>query len=108
MRNSAETIIQCPFFKFETKNLLCCEGFVDGTCMTTSFKDRKSALDYISDNCSNMNGGRCPLAMNLFSKYQKILEAEEKAEKEWREKVLRVKGLKHSGDNFIQSRMTVN
>lgn len=108
MKNSSASIIQCPFFKSEMKNLLCCEGFVDGTCMTTSFPDRGAALSYISRNCSEKDGGRCPMAKNLFDKYKKILDAEEKAEKEWQEKLLRVRGLSHSGDNFIQDRMTVS
>ena len=79
MRKSAEAIIQCPFFKKELRNLLCCEGFVEGTCMTTAFSDRKAALDYISDNCTRMDGGSCPMAKNLFAKYEKIRAEEEKA-----------------------------
>lgn len=108
MRKSAEAIIQCPFFKKELRNLLCCEGFVEGTCMTTAFSDRKAALDYISDNCTRMDGGSCPMAKNLFAKYDKIRAEEEKAEKEWRETLKRIGGIRHSGDNFINSRMSVN
>ncbi len=108
MRISVESLIQCPFFRKETKNLLCCEGFIEGTCMTTSFRDRGSALDYISANCSRRDGGSCPLAANLFEKYKKIQESEDKAEREWQEKLLRVRGFTHTGDNFIHSRMTVN
>lgn len=108
MRNSADAIIQCPFFKYETRNLLCCEGFVDGTCMTTSFSDRRAAMDYISRNCSETDGGACPMAKSLFDKYKKIQEAEMNAEREWQEKLLRLKGFRHTGDNFLQSRMTVN
>ncbi len=108
MNYSITAGIQCPFFKCTAKNLLCCEGFVDGTCMTTAFSDRSIAHQYISDNCSKVDGGRCPMAMNLFEKYRRIQEAEERAEKEWTEKLLRVRGINDCGDNFLESRMTVN
>ena len=108
MKNYVTAIIQCPFFKSERKNLLCCEGFIEGTCMTTAFSSRQAALNYISDNCSHKDGGRCPLAMNLFGKYEALREAEEKAEKEWQEKLMRIKGLQHTGHNFLQSRTVVN
>ena len=108
MRITTDSVIQCPFFRKETKNLLCCEGFIEGTCMTTAFIDRGAALNYISANCSRMDGGGCPLAMNLFEKYKKIREAEEAAEREWKEKLLRVRGLQHRGDNFIHSHMEIS
>lgn len=100
MNYSVSAIIQCPFFLQEKKNLLCCEGFVEGTCMTTAFKDRKSSLQYISDNCSRIDGGSCPMAMNLYEKYRRIQEEEERTERLWREKLTRIRGLQHFGDNF--------
>ena len=100
--------IQCPFFRYERKNLLCCEGFVDGTCMTTAFNDRSSALQYISDNCLRMDGGKCPMAMNLFEKYRRIQEAEERAEREWREKVCRIRNMNHGDGNFLEGHSAVN
>ncbi len=108
MNYSVSAGIQCPFFKHETKNLLCCEGFVEGTCMTTAFKNRSSALQYISENCEKIDGGSCPMAINLFEKYRKIQEAEEKAEKDWRETISRIRNTKHTGSNFLESRTTVN
>ena len=66
---SVSSLIMCPFFKKETKNLLCCEGYIDGTCMTTSFRSRNEALQYISDNCADVDGGHCPLAKNLYDRF---------------------------------------
>ena len=105
---NTEALIQCPFFKHEKRNLLCCEGFVDGTCMTTAFRSRDSALQYISDNCSRIDGGNCPMALNLFGKYQRLREAEEKAEREWTEKLMKANGILRINDNYLESRMTVN
>ena len=69
--------IQCPFFVTERENLLCCEGFVDGTCMTTKFPDTKAKTRHIKANCFLRNGGKCPMATSLFEKYEKIEAAEE-------------------------------
>ncbi len=91
MRFTIDSIIRCPFFLSVDKNLLCCEGFVDNTCMTTKFADRSTALQYISDNCQHVEGGSCPMAMNLFEKYRLIAEREEREEREWYEKLTRIK-----------------
>ena len=91
MRISIDTIIRCPFFQHFEKNLLCCEGVVDNTCMTTRFCDRNAALDHIAHSCSEIDGGRCPLAQNLFEKYRLIAEENEKAELEWYEKLQKTK-----------------
>lgn len=96
MRANIDSFIKCPFFQQLEKNLLCCEGFVDNTCMTTKFVDRNATLQYIADNCTKVDGGRCPMAMNLFSKYRAIEEAQEKAEQAWRETVARVNGFRLS------------
>lgn len=103
MRNSVSAVIQCPFFRKEMKNLLCCEGFVEGTCMTTSFADRRSALDYISANCTHKNGGNCPMASKLFEKYSRLHSEQEQAEREWRNKLLSIKGHAARGDNYTES-----
>ena len=93
MTNSVSSLIRCPFFHGETKNLLCCEGYIDGTCMTTSFRSRNALLQHISDNCSEIDGGSCPMAKNLYAKYKRLQDEEEKAERQWREKLTRVRGL---------------
>ncbi len=81
MNYSLETIIRCPFFVGERKNLLCCEGFVTGTCMTTSFPERENKINYIKQNCIKVDGGTCHLAVSLFEKYRKIQEEEDALER---------------------------
>ena len=93
MNYSVSSQIKCPFFKREAKNLLCCEGYIEGTCMTTSFRSRGAALQYISDNCSEIDGGSCPMAKNLYEKYRLLELEEERKEREWYEKLSRIRGL---------------
>lgn len=81
MNYSLQTIIQCPFFVSETKNLICCEGFVTKTCMTTAFCTRENKIEYIKEHCVKVDGGTCHLAMSLFEKYQKLHEEEDRLER---------------------------
>lgn len=76
MNNSLQVHIQCPFFVYERKKLLCCEGYINNTCMTTGFPDEKAQEEYIREHCFHMDGANCPMAKNLFEKYKRIEEAE--------------------------------
>lgn len=80
MNYSLDVIIQCPFFVKESKDTLCCEGYVTGTCMTTSFSTKNHKLRYIYSHCIKVDGGSCYLARSLFEKYKRIHEAEDKKE----------------------------
>ena len=91
MRTYIDSFIKCPFFRSADKGLLCCEGFVDNTCMTTKFSDTAAAMQHISDNCCEHDGGRCPLAINLFEKYRAREEKRIREEREWYEKSMRLK-----------------
>lgn len=81
MNYSLDVLIQCPFFVKESKDMLCCEGYVTGTCMTTSFSTKEQKLRYIYSHCIKVDGGSCYLARSLFEKYRKIHEAEDAAER---------------------------
>lgn len=78
MNNSIQCFIQCPFFVNEKNNLLCCEGYVDSTCMTTRFPSRDAQISYIKENCFRMDGGSCHMAKELFNKYKSLEEAEKR------------------------------
>lgn len=80
MNYSLDVIIQCPFFVRESKDMLCCEGYISETCMTTSFSTRAQKLRYIYSHCVKVDGGSCYLARSLFEKYKRIHEAEDRAE----------------------------
>ncbi|MBE6715791.1 MAG: hypothetical protein E7573_02615 [Ruminococcaceae bacterium] len=80
--------IRCPFFLSVKNNLLCCEGYIDNTCMTTKFSDEKSKKDYIKNHCFRCDGGGCTFAENLYKKYKAIEEKEDmEREKRAREKL---------------------
>lgn len=64
-----EALIKCPFYVSETRNFLCCEGFLKNTCMTTRFPDANSKKAHLKANCFEESGGSCPMAKTLFEKY---------------------------------------
>lgn len=66
--------IGCPFFSFIRKNMIACEGLIDNTCMTTRFPSAAHMKSHINKYCSKADGGKCPLAVNLYEKYDKIEE----------------------------------
>ncbi len=92
MNISIQARIQCPFFITEKNNILCCEGFVDGTCMTTKFPEIKMKTEHIKNHCFRIDGGKCPLASNLYSKYKLKEEKEEKEREERAKRNLRKTG----------------
>ena len=69
MNKTIECIIKCPFYQSEKEKYITCEGFIKNTCMVTQFPDAKHKREHIKNNCSLENGGRCPMAQNLFAKY---------------------------------------
>ncbi len=90
MNYLSEANIQCPFYVKREGKLLCCEGYIDGTCMTTRFKDKYTADQYLFDHCFHKTGGSCPMARNLFEKYRLIEEEENRKEREWYERLKRL------------------
>ncbi len=78
MNISLQANIKCPFFMNESKNLLCCEGFIDGTCMTTKFRTTDDKNEHIHQFCSFIDGGGCYMASKLYEKYKILTEKEEK------------------------------
>lgn len=94
MSNSIQAQIQCPFFVNERNSLLCCEGFIDSTCMTTAFPNTEAKTAYIKTHCFHIDGGGCCMAKNLYEKYKKIEEDEER-KKRLREQQ-RIKSIIHS------------
>lgn len=75
---SLEVYVKCPFFLKETGKQIRCEGYLEGTCMTTSFPFRSDLIHYVNENCSHMDGGSCIMAKNLYEKYKRIEELERK------------------------------
>lgn len=64
--------IRCPFFSHIYRNMIACEGFIEGTCMTTSFPSAAAAKEHTGAYCEKEDGGKCPLALSLYDKYEKL------------------------------------
>ncbi len=88
MNDYLDSQIQCPFFVSESKLLLCCEGLLDTTCMTTSFPEKEAKLQHIDCFCRKKDGGNCPMATSLFEKYRRIGEKQTEEERLKRMKLL--------------------
>ncbi len=67
---SEEANIRCPFYLRSTQNRICCEGFIKGTSMITSFPDKKSTATHMKACCFLPDGGFCHFAKMLFDKYK--------------------------------------
>lgn len=64
-----EALIKCPFYVSEKENIIACEGYIDNTCMITKFSGAKEKKAHLKANCYCHDGGKCFMAMSLFSKY---------------------------------------
>ncbi|MBQ3538088.1 MAG: hypothetical protein IJA39_05850 [Clostridia bacterium] len=73
-----EAKIKCPFYQGFRNSVLCCEGIVDKTCMTTKFPSVNARTDYIKAHCFSADGNGCVFARELYEKYRKIEEAEDR------------------------------
>lgn len=73
-----EAKIKCPFYQGFKNSVLCCEGIVDKTCMTTKFPSVNARTDYIRSHCFFVDGKDCVFARELYEKYKKIEEAEDR------------------------------
>ena len=69
MNKTTDCLVKCPFYQSEKENYIVCEGFIASTCMVTRFPDTKHKRSHLKDNCYLEDGGKCPMARNLFEKY---------------------------------------
>ena len=76
-----EALIKCPFFMKENVDYICCEGFVKNTSMLTKFPTSQAKREHEKKFCYKEDGGKCPLAVNLYEKYKKIEEREKEEHK---------------------------
>lgn len=84
MEHISKSDIKCPFFMNMKRELLSCEGYIENTCMTTKFTSMAAATEHMNLFCKKEDGGKCPLALNLFDKYERMekLAAEHDKRKE--------------------------
>lgn len=72
MEHYSKADIKCPYFLYFKKDILCCEGLIGNTCMTTRFDSMGNMSKHIKQFCKKEDGGKCPLALNLYDKYERL------------------------------------
>ena len=66
-----EALIKCPFFIKENVDYICCEGYIKNTSMLTRFPNSALKREHEKKYCYKEDGGRCPMARQLYAKYEK-------------------------------------
>ena len=89
MTAKQEAMIKCPFFRGSRKDTIECESFIGSAAMLTRFSDVAAMTEHVRQYCVREDGGRCPLAMNLYDKYEQLERAEEARQKRRREMFLK-------------------
>ena len=75
-------LVKCPFFVGSRKTAIECESFIGSAAMYSRFPDVPAMLAHVEKYCSKEDGGRCPLAMNLYDKYARLERIEREREKQ--------------------------
>ena len=97
MTEKQQARIKCPFFLNSRKNVLQCESFIGSAAMLTRFPDVPSMLAHVRTYCEREDGGKCPLALNLYDKYARLEQLEREREKRRRYMYLNEKTASPSG-----------
>ena len=62
-------LVQCPYYKTNTRQVVYCEGLEDGMAIHLAFSTPAQLINYKSRFCRRLNYGSCPLAKILEEKY---------------------------------------
>ena len=62
-------LVQCPYYKTHTSQVIFCEGLEDGMAIHLAFATHAQLINYKSRFCRRMEYGKCPLARILEEKY---------------------------------------
>lgn len=64
--------VVCPYWRRESGQGICCEGWLRGTTVTTKFHSEEEKLAYMRRRCKHMEGWRCcAVAAMAERKYKK-------------------------------------
>ena len=72
MTEKQHAMIKCPFFVNSRNAAIECESFIGSAAMFTRFPNVTAMMEHVRSYCSKEDGGRCPLAMNLYDKYARL------------------------------------
>ena len=62
-------LVQCPYYKTHTSQVIYCEGLEDGMAIHMAFATHAQLIDYKSRFCRRSYYGQCPLAKILNQKW---------------------------------------
>ena len=72
MTEKQHALVKCPFFVDSRKTAIECESLIGSAAMYTRFPDVPALLAHVEKYCAKEDGGKCPLAMNLYDKYARL------------------------------------
>ncbi len=62
-------LVQCPYYKTNTSQVVFCEGLEDGMAIHLAFATHPQLINYKGRYCRTTCWGRCPLAKILNQKW---------------------------------------
>ena len=71
MKHRADVLVKCPYYKFEEKQKIFCEGVQEGTAIHLAFDSSSSLRDYKKQICKGCYN-KCLLAEMLNRKYDYV------------------------------------
>ena len=74
MTEKQQALIKCPFFVSSHRFTIECESMIGSAAMLTKFPTVADMAQHVRRYCCKEDGGKCPLAMNLYDKYERLEE----------------------------------
>lgn len=72
MTEKQQVHVKCPFFLDSHRFTIECESLIGSAAMLTRFPTIADLTAHVARYCMKEDGGRCPLAMNLYDKYRRL------------------------------------
>ena len=82
MTEKQEAAVRCPFFIGSRKTVLECESMIGSAAMLTRFPSVSAMNEHVRQYCAREDGGKCPLAMNLYDKYLRLEELQRERDRQ--------------------------
>ena len=63
-------LVQCPYYKHDTSQVIFCEGLEDGMVIHLAFDTHPRLINYKGRYCRRCNWPNCPLASMHNARYE--------------------------------------
>ncbi len=97
MTERQQANVKCPFFLDSRKTMIECESLIGSAAMLTRFPNVPAMLEHVANYCEKEDGGKCPLALNLYDKYARLEQLERERDKRRKMMYLHEKNASPSG-----------